>query len=200
MIGACIIVLLVLLGFKIVNQTFLKFIALREQELGCIDILLILLSMLSNKFIVTVGIGLTALYFAIANYLRKHGDSVAATWGIEDGGKIILLVNKKDKPLIINSIYFRIHKKYYLELEDKNKKGMKFSSDFEVVKPYETLVKNIKNNELVDDLFFDSGSDIEIILLTIDGLVACERLSIEPLPIKALRYEKKIKILDPYKN
>ena len=188
------ILALIFLGiflFKI----FEKIDELRNIDAGYVDLFRIFVKEISSITLITIVLSLTGIYLAIANFMRKQGSHVSAIMGIELDEKVVVIVNKKDKPLIFNEIYLCIDGKSYLKLEDKSEKSLKMSSDFEIVKPYECLKKIIKNSQLLDDIYFDSDKKKTIVLSTDEGLVICERFDIAPIEIKALRYPRKIKII-----
>jgi len=129
-------------------------------------------------------------------YLRKDGNQVDTILGVEQNEKIIILVNKKDKPLIFNSINLLIDNDKYLVLSVKDK--FRSFSDYVVVSPYSTLTVGLENSSLLDDLVFcENKMRIKIVLTTVEGLVICNKLEALPIKIRALRNSKKFKILDP---
>lgn len=202
-INKFIAMLAVIFFFIFINNIFInlteKIDELNKLELGYIEIFITLVKSISSKVLVTIVLGLIGLYVAIANFLRKQGSHVSAIMGIELDEKVVVIVNKKDKPLIFNDMHLCVNGKEYLRLEDKDGKVLKMSSDFEIVKPYEFLKKTIKNSKLIDDIYFDSDKKKTIVLSTDEGLVVCEWFDIAPIEIKSFKYPKKIKIINGYR-
>lgn len=109
------------------------------------------------KGLITIILALLGLYISIKNYLRKHGNKVATAFGIANGERTLIIVNKKDKPLIINSFYFLLNDKVFVQLECE---GTNHSvTKFEIVKPYETLVK-----VMTGDRFFSKHKKLKILI------------------------------------
>lgn len=143
---------------------------------------------------------LIALYFTLANYLRKDGHQIDAILGIELDNKVIVLVNKKDKPLIFNSINLLVGKDEYLVLsgQEKGEDNFKTFSKFEVISPYSTLTIKLKGSPLLDDLLlYQNELSIKVVLTTDEGLVVCSKLEALPIQVRALRDPRNFKILDP---
>lgn len=191
----CIFFLLIF--FKFINQISLQIIELNKKNLNIIEIFTEVLLTISSITLASLGIALVGLYFTLANYLRKHGNQVDAILGIELGEKIIILVNKKDKPLIFNSINLLIGKDKYLELSSKDQEKLKTSSQYEVISPYSILAIKLKDTPLLEVLFnHRSEIAIKIVLTTDEGLTICNELEVLPMRIRALRDSKNFKILD----
>lgn len=187
-----------LVFFKFINQIILQVIELNKNNFGIIDILREVFLTISSITFASLGVALVGLYFTLANYLRKHGNQVDAILGMELDEKIIILVNKKDKPLIFNSINLLIDKDKYLELSRKDQEKFKTSSQYEVVSPYSTLSIKLKDTPLLDDLFnHRSEISMKIVLTTDEGLTICDQLEVLPIRIIALRDSRNFKILDP---
>ena len=188
----------ILIFFKFINQIVLQIIELNKKNFNFLEIFLEILLTISSITLASSGIALVGLYFTLANYLRKHGNQVDAILGMELDEKIIILVNKKDKPLIFNSINLLIDKDKYLELSRKDQEKFKTSSQYEVVSPYSTLSIKLKDTPLLDDLFnHRSEISMKIVLTTDEGLTICNELEVLPIQIRALRDSKNFKILDP---
>lgn len=182
--------------FNFFNNLVLKVINLRNHGLNIFQIVQEVFLAISATSFLTMIVALTALYFTLANYLRKDGNQVDAILGVEQNEKIIILVNKKDKPLIFNSINLLIDNDKYLVLSVKDK--FRSFSDYVVVSPYSTLTVGLENSSLLDDLVFcENKMRIKIVLTTVEGLVICNKLEALPIKIRALRNSKKFKILDP---
>lgn len=191
----CIFFLLIF--FKFINQILLQIIELNKKNLNIIEIFMEVLLTISSITLASLGITLVGLYFTLANYLRKHGNQVDAILGIELGEKIIILVNKKDKPLIFNSINLLIGKDKYLELSSKDQEKLKTSSQYEVISPYSILAIKLKDTPLLEAIFnHRSEIAIKIVLTTDEGLTRCNELEVLPMRIRALRDSKNFKILD----
>ena len=47
------------------------------------------------KGLITIILALLGLYISIKNYLRKHGNKVATAFGIANGERTLIIVNKK---------------------------------------------------------------------------------------------------------
>lgn len=159
--------------------------------------LVAILQVTGIKGLFTIILTLLGLYISIKNYLRKHGNKVAAAFGVANGERTLIIVNKKDKPLIINSFYLLLNDKVFVQLECE---GTNHSvTNFEIVKPYETLVKVITGDkfcfqaqeiENFDKYLDDHNIKREIFLHAVDGLIRCDFLKIEPLVIKLRKHNK----------
>lgn len=192
----CIFFLLIF--FKFINQIVLQIIELNKKNFNFLEIFLEILLTISSITLASSGIALVGLYFTLANYLRKHGNQIDAILGIELGEKTLILANKKDKPLVFNSISLLIEKDKYLELSSKDQEKLKTSSQYEVISPYSTLTIKLKDTPLLEALFnHRSEISIKIVLTTDEGLTICNELEVLPIQIRALRDSKKFKILDP---
>ncbi|MDC4829631.1 hypothetical protein [Acinetobacter johnsonii] len=192
----CIFFLLIF--FKFINQIVLQIIELNKKNFNFLEIFLEILLTISSITLASSGIALVGLYFTLANYLRKHGNQVDAILGIELGEKTLILANKKDKPLVFNSISLLIEKDKYLELSSKDQEKLKTSSQYEVISPYSTLTIKLKDTPLLEALFnHRSEISIKIVLTTDEGLTICNELEVLPIQIRALRDSKNFKILDP---
>ncbi|MDM1248102.1 hypothetical protein HX005_11935 [Acinetobacter sp. R933-2] len=186
----------ILAVFDFLNKIALQVIDLNSKGFDLIQIAKeVFLTIAATNFL-TMIVALIALYFTLANYLRKDGNQVDATLGIEKDEKVIILVNKKDKPLIFNSINLLVYKDKYLVLSVKDK--FKSFSDYEVVSPYSTLTFKLENSPLLDDLLlYQNELSIQIVLTTDEGLVVCNKLEALPIQVRSLRNPKNFKILDP---
>ena len=148
--------------------------------------------------VATLTVALIGLFFTLSNYLRKHGNHVEAVLGQEFGSKRLILVNKKDKPLVFNSMCLLVDNDKYLELFKDEQKTLKTVSQYEVVKPYEALSITLRNSPLLDDLLLNrSEYAMRIALLTDEGITICKGLDIIPIQVRALRDSKNFKILNP---
>ncbi|WP_045015096.1 hypothetical protein, partial [Acinetobacter johnsonii] len=173
----CIFFLLIF--FKFINQIVLQIIELNKKNFNFLEIFLEILLTISSITLASSGIALVGLYFTLANYLRKHGNQVDAILGIELGEKTLILANKKDKPLVFNSISLLIEKDKYLELSSKDQEKLKTSSQYEVISPYSTLTIKLKDTPLLEALFnHRSEISIKIVLTTDEGLTICNELEV----------------------
>lgn len=187
-----------LIFFKFINQTVLQVIELNKKNLSVIEIFREVFLTISSITLASLGVALVGLFFTLANYLRKHGNQVDAILGMELGEKIIILVNKKDKPLIFNSINLLIDKDKYLGLSSKDQEKFKTSSQYEIVSPYSMLSIKLKDTPLLEDLFNHRAEiSMKIVLTTDEGLTVCDELEVLPMQIRALRDSRNFKILDP---
>ncbi|MHA3080851.1 hypothetical protein [Acinetobacter sp. ANC 5502] len=169
----------------------------KHSTFSFMSYLIAMLQVSGIKGLITIILALLGLYISIKNYLRKHGNKVAAAFGIANGERTLIIVNKKGKPLIINSFYFLLNDKVFVQLECE---GTNHSvTNFEIVKPYETLVKVITGDrfffqaqeiENFDKYLDDQNIKREIFLHTVDGLIRCDFLKIEPLVIKLMKNNK----------
>ncbi|MBJ9955305.1 hypothetical protein I5735_20120 [Acinetobacter baumannii] len=176
----CIFFLLIF--FKFINQIVLQIIELNKKNFNFLEIFLEILLTISSITLASSGIALVGLYFTLANYLRKHGNQVDAILGIELGEKTLILANKKDKPLVFNSISLLIEKDKYLELSSKDQEKLKTSSQYEVISPYSTLTIKLKDTPLLEALFnHRSEISIKIVLTTDEGLTICNELEVLPI-------------------
>ncbi|KEC82345.1 MULTISPECIES: hypothetical protein [unclassified Acinetobacter] len=137
-------------------------------------------------FLPTLLISILALYVTSRNYLRKSGIDISATFfsqsdfsSTERYISSILLVNKKDKPVIINKIYLKLGYNIFVQLTGD------YDETF-VLKPYESL-----NHKLEPHIVYMAGMKIidnfnyaltnkkikkKIVLDTPDGVVVCKDL------------------------
>lgn len=187
-----------LLIFKIVNQLVLRIIELVNQKFSTLEIIIDIFLTVSTMAVATLTVALIGLFFTLSNYLRKHGNHVEAVLGQEFGSKRLILVNKKDKPLVFNSMCLLVDNDKYLELFKDEQKTLKTVSQYEVVKPYEALSITLRNSPLLDDLLLNrSEYAMRIALLTDEGITICKGLDIIPIQVRALRDSKNFKILNP---
>ena len=175
--------------FKFIHRITLKVIELNEKNLSFLGIIGEIFSTLLLTDLISIGLALLGLYFTLANYLIKHGNQVDAILGMELGEKIIILVNKKDKPLIFNSINLLVGKDKYLELSSKDPNKLKTSSQYEVISPYSKLAITLNDTPLLEDLFNHRKEiPVKIVLTTDEGLTMCNELEV----LKSLKRLKKI--------
>jgi len=187
-----------LLVFKVGNKLTLEIIELKKQNFSALEIAVNIFLTISTMAVATLAVALVGVFFTLSNYLRKHGNHVEAILGTEFGAKRLILVNKKDKPLVFNSMCLLVDKDKYLELLSDEAKTLKTVSQYEVVKPYETLSITLRDSPLLDDLLGNrSKFPMRIVLLTDEGITICKGLEIIPIQVRALRDSKHFKILDP---
>ncbi|MCF4746849.1 hypothetical protein L1Y56_12795, partial [Acinetobacter baumannii] len=156
------------------------------------------LKLTPEYFLPTLLISLLALYVTARNYLRKSGNSIAATFTLRSDFSSteryissIILVNKKDKPVIINKIFIRVGHNIYIQLIDG------YDETF-VLKPYETLnqklephfvymagVKRIVN---LPDIINNKKIKKKIVLDTTEGIVVCSNLRYKKIINKVLSH------------
>lgn len=191
-----IVLFFLLTVFNFLNKIVLQIIDLNSKGFDLIQIAKEVFLTISATNFLTLIIALTALYFTLANYLRKDGHQVDAVLGMENDEKVIILVNKKDKPLIFNSINLLVDSDKYLVLSVQNK--FKSFSDYAIVNPYSTLNFKLENSLLLDDLLlYQNELSIKVVLTTNEGLVVCSKLGAVPIQVRALRDPRNFKILDP---
>ena len=80
------------------------------------------------------------IYIAFRNYWRKSGVDVAAAYATAGDYSSndsyisrVILVNKKDKPLIINNFYIKISENIFIKLNNND-------DGYITLKPYESTV------------------------------------------------------------
>lgn len=156
------------------------------------------LSRTPEYFLPTLLISLLALYITSMNYFRKSGISISAIYttrgdfsSTERYISSIILVNKKDKPVIINKIFIRLGHNLYIQLIDG------YDETF-VLKPFESL-----NHKLEPHFVYMAGmkkvvnfSDVlsnkkikkKIVLDTTEGIVVCKDLSYKSIIHKVLSH------------
>lgn len=97
----------------------------------------------ARLYLTAIGIliALVALFVAIRNFRRKTGILVRGSFGICDSTYCeepyisnIILENLKDRSITIFSIYLRVGRSYYIEIENFEEKPM-------ILRPYETYHK-----------------------------------------------------------
>lgn len=148
-------------------------------------------------FIPTLVVSLLALYFASKNYLRKSGVDVAATFGTQSNFSSkdlyissVILVNKKDRPLIISNFYLKISENLFIKLNSES------DDNFITLKPYESLVHklpprlgyfcNMRKVIGLDEVLYNDKIKKQIVLDTIDGIVHCSELRFKNVLLQAL--------------
>ena len=149
-------------------------------------------------FMPTLIVSLIALYFASKNYWRKSGTSVAATYGTQSNFSSkdsyissVILVNKKDKPLIIRNFYLKISENLFIKLNSDSE-----PEDYVTLKPYESLVHklpprlgyscNMRKVTGINDVLNNPKIKKQIVLDTIDGIVHCKELRFKNVMLQAL--------------
>jgi len=149
-------------------------------------------------FVPTLVVSLLALYFASKNYLRKSGVSVAATYGTQGNFSSkdsyissVILVNRKDKPLIIRNFYLKISENLFIKLNSDS--GI---DDYITLKPYESLVHklpprlgyfcNMRKVIGINDILNNDKIKKQVVLDTIDGIVHCKSLKFKNVMLQAL--------------
>lgn len=149
-------------------------------------------------FVPTLVVSLLALYFASKNYLRKSGVSVAATYGTQGNFSSkdsyissVILVNRKDKPLIIRNFYLKISENLFIKLNSDS--GV---DDYITLKPYESLVHklpprlgyfcNMRKVIGINDILNNDKVKKQVVLDTIDGIVHCKSLKFKNVMLQAL--------------
>lgn len=149
-------------------------------------------------FMPTLVVSLLALYFASKNYLRKSGVNVAATYGQQGNFSSkdsyissVILVNKKDKPLIIKHFYLKISENLFIKLNSDS-----WEDEYITLKPYESLVHklppklgyfcNMRKVIGINDILNNKKIKKQIVLDTIDGIVYCKPLKINTVILKSL--------------
>ncbi len=150
-------------------------------------------------FIPTLLISLLALFFTSKNYLRKSGFNISADYLTNYNSTVsygyisnILLVNNKDRPVIIFKIYLKLRNNIFVELINIQNTPI-------ILKPYETL-----SHELEPHLFYMSGLSIikdimevlkndkikkTLILETPNGLIKCKKLYFNSIISDILKYD-----------
>jgi len=182
--------------FRAINEIALQIIYLYKIKHSTLDIIKDIFLTISTAAVASFGVALIGLYFSISNYLRKHGNEVHATLGVEFNEKILILVNKKDKPLIFNTISLLLEKNKYLVLTQKDRNKIETSSDYEIIAPYSILTIKLQDSPLLNSLFL-SNTVMQVTLSTYEGLIMCGELKIVPLQIRALRDPKNFILLNP---
>ena len=179
-----------------------------SQSLSCLNVITyknVFRSIFKAPSLLTCIGALLGILIAFNNYLRKHGNEVQALIGQEYDQHLLILINKKDKPVVFNSVCLLLDKDKYLELELKDHplwsgSQTKFSKFF-TIKPYETLILYIEERPLVSDLLENSQSyPSKVVLLAVDDHIVCKQSKIVPIQIHALQNSKKFKVLDPNCN
>lgn len=149
-------------------------------------------------FMPTLVVSLLALYFASKNYLRKSGVNVAATYGQQSNFSSkdsyissVILVNKKDKPLIIKNFYLKISENLFISLSSDS-----WEDEYITLKPYESLVHklppklgyfcNMRKVIGINEILNNKKIKKQIVLDTIDGIVYCKPLKINTVMLKSL--------------
>ncbi len=136
-------------------------------------------------FLPTLILSILGLYFALKNYFRKSGANVSAWYGVSGTNQhsknyisSVLLLNNKDKPLIINNIYLRLGRNIYIKLSEMD-------SDFLTLKSYEVMhyklpavhvyFSGMIRIENIDKAINDKKITKRIVLDTLEGLVVCKK-------------------------
>lgn len=149
-------------------------------------------------FLPTLLISLLALYITSMNYLRKSGISISATYltrgdfsSAERYISSIVLVNKKDRPVIINKIFIRLDHNLYIQLTDG------YDETF-VLKPYENLnhklephfayMAGMKKVANFSDVLSNKKIKKKIVLDTTEGIVVCKDLRYKSIIHKVLSH------------
>jgi len=149
-------------------------------------------------FVPTLVVSLLALYFASKNYLRKSGVSVAATYGTASNFSSkdsyissIILVNKKDRPLIIRNFYLKIAENLFIKLNSDSE-----TEDYVTLKPYESMVHklpprlgyfcNMRKVIGMNEILHNSKVKTRIVLDTTEGIVHCKNLRFKNVMLQAL--------------
>jgi hypothetical protein len=149
-------------------------------------------------FVPTLLVSLLALYFASKNYLRKSGVSVAATYGTQGNFSSkdsyissVILVNRKDKPLIIRNFYLKISENLFIKLNSDS--GV---DDYITLKPYESLVHklpprlgyfcNMRKVIGINDILNNDKIKKQVVLDTTEGIVRCKSLKFKNVMLQAL--------------
>jgi len=149
-------------------------------------------------FLPTLLISLLALYITSMNYLRKSGVNISATYltrgdfsSTESYISSIILVNKKDKPVIINRIFIRLGHNLYVQLIDG------YNETF-VLKPYESLnhklephfvyMAGVKKVVNFSKVLSNKKIKKKIVLDTTEGIVVCSDLRYKNIIHKVLSH------------
>lgn len=149
-------------------------------------------------FVPTLVVSLLALYFASKNYLRKSGVCVAATYGTASNFSSkdsyissVILVNKKDRPLIIRNFYLKIAENLFIKLNSDSE-----TEDYVTLKPYESLIHklpprlgyfcNMRKVIGMNEILHNSKVKTRIVLDTTEGIVNCKNLRFKNVMLQAL--------------
>ncbi|MFW1949885.1 hypothetical protein ACG907_18550 [Acinetobacter bereziniae] len=137
-------------------------------------------------FLPTLLISILGLYVTSSNYLRKSGIDISAAFSTtsdlfsqERYISSILLVNKKDKPVIINKVFIRLGNNIYIHMYGDYYEAF-------VLKPYESFNQKLEphmaymvGSNLVGDLtdvLYNKKIKKKIVLDTTDGMYVCSDL------------------------
>jgi len=139
-----------------------------------------------SYFIPTLLISLLALYVTTQNYLRKSGNIVLAT--IITRGNFackqsyissIILVNKKDKPLVINDLYIKFGNNIFVELtfEEEETIILKSYEAFEYkFEPHLTYITSNNQVTNITNAIEDVNIKKTVVLDTLEGIIECKAL------------------------
>lgn len=136
-------------------------------------------------FIPTLLISILALYIATNNYLRKSGANIYFQMSLKtDFSSIesyidsVHLINKKDKSMIINSIYLKINNNIFIRLSsDQESIVLKpYESLNYIVGPHMALLAGFNNITNLPDVIRDKKFRKKIVLETVDGIINCKPL------------------------
>jgi hypothetical protein len=147
-------------------------------------------------FLPTLILSILGIYIAFKNYWRKSGVDVAANYATASNDSSndfyiskVILVNKKDKPLIINNFYIKISENIFIKLNNDN-------SEYITLKPYESTVHefpprlgyfcNMRPVVGLIDVLDDKKIKKRIVLDTVDGIVICSQLKFSNVILQAL--------------
>lgn len=150
-------------------------------------------------FLPTLILSILGIYIAFRNYWRKSGVDVAANFQMSRDSSnndyyitSIILVNKKDKPLIIKNFYIKISENIFIKLNNENFN----EGEYITLKPYECVVHsfpprlgyfaNMHPVVGLIDVLHDRKIKKRIVLDTIEGIVVCSQLKFSNVIKQAL--------------
>ncbi|MND55557.1 hypothetical protein D3C80_466450 [compost metagenome] len=156
-------------------------------------------------FLPTLILSILGIYIAFRNYWRKSGVDVAAAYGMTGDYSSsssyissVILVNKKDKPLIINNFYIKISKNIFIKLNNDD-------DEYITLKPYESTIHkfpprlgyfcNMSPVVGLIDVLHDKKIKKRIVLDTVDGIVICSQLKFSNVILQALNNHSTARIV-----
>lgn len=156
-------------------------------------------------FLPTLILSVLGIYIAFRNYWRKSGVDVAAAYATagdyssnDSYISSVTLVNKKDKPLIINNFYIKISENIFIKLNNDD-------DGYITLKPYESTVHkfpprlgyfcNMCPVIGLIDVLHDKKIKKRIVLDTVDGIVICSQLKFSNVILQALNNHSTARIV-----
>lgn len=156
-------------------------------------------------FLPTLILSVLGIYIAFRNYWRKSGVDVAAAYATAGDYSSndsyisrVILVNKKDKPLIINNFYIKISENIFIKLNNND-------DGYITLKPYESTVHkfpprlgyfcNMRPVVGLIDVLYDKKIKKRIVLDTVDGIVICSQLKFSNVILQALNNHSTARIV-----